>query len=327
MKYTHMPILAICLAMLSFASCNKSDYDGGNNTILANNSAELLKDFRTEPTKFTVVVGVTGEVQGPQGTFLRFYPTSFRDKNGNTITSGMVNIELTEMYAAGDMLKYHTSTNTGSALLTSGGQVFIKATKDGEEVSARKYGIGFNAALTPTGGPRSISHGHSYAPDGVITWYDGSGETGKTTTGAGPVASASITLTSGSFFMFDSCSEFNWVSCNKTHGSAFQKVTVNVKLTNESFAGNVWSVCYAGLNTERVATVLYQKSFDRNTQTGVYEGWVPTGIAQKFMLVIPRDKDTWYYFKTEQIISDGLTLNATLTKATKDEMNTAIKGF
>ena len=81
------------------------------------------------------------------------------------------------------------------------------------------------------------------------------------------------------------------------------------------------------LSSERVATTLYQESFDRTTQTGIYKGWAPMGIAQKFMVIIPYDGTKWYYYKTEQLITDGMTINATMTKADKIEMGAALAGF
>ncbi len=327
MKYAIGSIFTISVALLLTMSCNKSDYDAGNNTILGNNTSSLLDEFHVASTSFSVVAGITKEIQGPQGTFLRFYPNSFKDKDGNEISTGTVNIELTEMYAAGDILKYYTSTNTGSDLLTSGGQVLIKCTQNGDEVTPNKYGIGFNADSTPTGGARELYYGNTYAADHVVTWANVSGATGTSASGATTVSTAGISLTASRFFMFDSCTSFNWVAGQHNYSGTGQNITVKVKLTNEAFAGNVWSVVYTGLSTERVATVLYQESFDRETQTGVYKGWAPTGTAANFMLVIPRDKNNWYYYKTSQILTDGITIDATLTKATKDEMNAAIKSF
>lgn len=325
----NIPLFAFCVAMLAATACKKSSYnnDNKNLTIITDNSAALLEEFHSAPTSFSVTAGIPKEILGPQGTFLRFYPNSFRDGNGHIITSGTINIELTEMYTAGDMLKHHTSTNTGSGLLTSGGEVFIKATKDGQDVTANKYGIGFSADRTPTTGPRELFYGNTYATGGIVTWAGGDGSTGTTITGASSIASATVALTSSSYYMFDTCTAFNWVACHHTYSGTGQNITVKVKLANVSFAGNVWSTACMGLSSERVATTLYQESFDRATQTGVYKGWAPMGIAQKFMVIIPYDKSSWYYYKTEQLVTDGMTISATMTKATKIEMGVALATF
>jgi hypothetical protein len=327
MNYITKSIFAISSVLLLSTSCNKSDYDGNNNTILANNTATLLKEFHTTPASFSLVAGTTKELVGPDGTFLRFYPNSFRRSDGSTINGETVNVQLSEMYSAGDMLKNYSSTNTGTGVLTSGGQVFIKATVGGEEVYANKYGIGFNALRTPASGPRALYTGNTYAAGNIVTWAPGSGATGTTTTGAGPVSAATTSSVSGSYFMFDSCTSFNWVGCYDLYSGTFQNITIKVKLANEMFAGNVWSVVGITLPSERVATVLYQESFDRSTQTGVYKGWAPTGTVQRLMFLIPRDKSTWYYYKTEQLLTDGMTVNATLIKASKDEMDAALTLF
>ncbi len=320
------PILALCAALTLTTACKQKDYDAGNNTIIANNSAALLDEFKSTTKSFTVTAGVLKEIVGTQGTLLRFYPESFRDNSGNIINSGTINIELTEMYAGGEMLMNHSSTNTGSAVLTSGGQVYVKATKDGQEIKANKYGIGFNADRTPTSGPRELFYGNNYASDGIITWAGGDGSTGTTVTGDASVT-ASVVLPTSNYFMFDSCPVFNWVSCNHTYSGTYQDVTVKVKLANVSFSGNVWSSACVSLSTERVATMLYQVSFDPTTQTGTYRGMAPTGITSNFMVIIPRDKDNWYYYRAETAVTDGMLITATMTKATKVDMGVALSAF
>ncbi len=329
-KMKKISVFAICVALLTVTACKKSNYENTGSTninIITNNSATMLELFHTAPTSFTVTAGVPKEIVGPKGTFLRFYPNSFKDGNGTIISGGLINIELTELYTAGDMLKHHTSTNTGSDLLTSGGEVHIKCTMNGQGVSANKYGIGFNASNTPTNGPREIFYGNTYANEGIVTWGVGGGPTGTTVTGAASVSNATIALTSGSYYMFDTATAFDWVASGHNYSGTDQNITVNVKFTGISFAGNVWSTAFMGLSTERVATTFYQESFDRNTHTAVYKGWAPMGIAQKFMVVLPYNTGQWYYYKTEQLITNGMTINATMTQVTQVDMGAAIAAF
>ncbi len=327
MNYTNTAKLAVAAAALSLTACKKSNYEGGNTTILIDNTVAILKELQGSSTALSVTAGIPQEIVGPQGTFLRFYPNSFRDNNGNVITSGNVSIELTEMYKAGDMLKYYTSTTTSAAVLTSGGQVFIKATIGGNEVKVNKYGIGFPTNLTPGTGPRELFFGNTYAKDGMVTWGGSDGVLGTKVLGPGSVSTSSVVLTAGDYYMFDSCTSFNWVGCHHPYSGTGQNITVKVKLANMSFAGNVWSTAFMGLSAQRVATTMYQESFDRETQTLTYKGLAPTGVTQKFMILVPYDKNNWYYYKTEQPITDGMTIEATMTKNSKDEMAATLTAF
>lgn len=327
MKRSHKSLLTLCIALATATSCHKSNYDAGNNTIITDNNASLLEVFKPAPQSFSVIAGVPKDIVGEQGTLLRFYANSFRDKNGNIIAAGTVNIELTELYSAGDILKNHTSTTTGAGVLTSGGEVYIKATTNGEEVFPNKYGLGFSADGTPATGPRELFFGNTYATEGIVTWGSAGGPIGTTVPGKSSVSSTGTSLPTGQYYMFDSCTAFNWVAAHHDYSGSFQNITVKVKLSNVKFGGKVWSTACMGLGTERVACLLYQESFDVSTQTGVYKGWAPTGTAQKFMLMMPRDKATWYYYKTEQAITDGMTINATMTQAYKVDMETALKSF
>ena len=229
------------------------------------------------------------------------------------------------MWGTSYYLQYAHATE--ATVLTSGGQVFIKATKDGNEVKVNKYGIGYPSNLTPTTGPRELFFGNTYATDGIVTWGGSDGAIGTKVLGPGSVSTTSVVLSSGSYYMFDSCTSFNWVGCHYPYSGTGQSITVKVKLANMSFAGKVWSTAFMALSSQRVATTFYQESFDRASQTLTYKGWAPTGVAQKLMVVVPYDKNNWYYYKTEQPITDGMTVEATMTKNSKDEMAATLSAF
>jgi hypothetical protein len=197
----------------------------------------------------------------------------------------------------------------------------------GNEVKVNKYGIGFPANLTPTTGPRELYFGNTYATDGMVTWGASDGAVGTKVLGPGSVSTSAVVLTAGDYYMFDSCTTFNWVGCHHPYSGTGQNITVKVKIANMMFAGNVWSTAFMGLTAERVATTLYQVAFDRETQTLTYKGMAPTGVTQKLMVVVPYDKNNWYYYKTEQPITDGMTINATMTKNAKDEMAATLTTF
>src|SRR5690606_33285999 len=110
-------------AALLIGACNKNDTEPGPSEL-----NELFESLRSPAQSFTVTAGTEQTITGAQGTKIIFYPNSFKDAAGNTLSSGSVNISLTEVYTPGQMIAHRTTTTTNDdRLLTSGGQVLITA--------------------------------------------------------------------------------------------------------------------------------------------------------------------------------------------------------
>lgn len=131
----------------------------------------LFAGLRTEPFKFSVDAGVQSVGYGPQGTKLVFYPHSFKDASGNIISSGKIDIELTEMYTSGSMIGNNAVTTCNGQLLRSGGQVKIKATQNGKEVYANKYGIGFKQP-DASSNPMELFYSNNNSLDSTTVWEE-----------------------------------------------------------------------------------------------------------------------------------------------------------
>ena len=142
-------------------------------------------------------------------TKLTFYPNSFKDKNGNIITTGQIDIKLREMYRPGQVIANRSSTTADGRLLISGGQVYIKAYRAGQEVFPTVYGIGF--ASGGSAQPMALFYGNNNNADSIITWN-------QATPNIGTVVNGTITDTSinppAILYQFDSCTSFNWINCD-----------------------------------------------------------------------------------------------------------------
>ncbi|GAB5398648.1 MAG: hypothetical protein Aureis2KO_02330 [Aureisphaera sp.] len=139
-----MSALAVSALCLTLLSCDISDdSDTGNVNIpleidgtehmddIQNNREEALQDF-------TIDGALGGTVVGVKGTNVIFGPNAFQDANGSPI-SGNVNVELLEVYGKGDMALKRVATNGKNdngdiEALLSGGEFFVRADQNGEEV-------------------------------------------------------------------------------------------------------------------------------------------------------------------------------------------------
>jgi hypothetical protein len=177
---------------------------------------KLFKDLRSVPERQCVTAGVSQTVTFKKGTKLIFYPNSFKDKAGNIITSGTVCLEVTEMYKPGDMIANRATTMSDEGILQSGGQVYIKATKNGEEVFANKYGIAY-LQPAPSEQPMNLYYGDRSNSDSLVIWTSANISLAGTSTTKTTKTSDSVGLgyLYPMHYVFDSCSKLQFINCDR----------------------------------------------------------------------------------------------------------------
>jgi len=116
--------LALCLiAAIIVIACKKSS---SNNTVPTTSLNQLFAGLNSIPENFTVTAGRDTIIYGTSdSTLLHFYTNSFKDANGNVITSGTIYVQLTEMYKAGEMIRNRATTVANGHILQSCGQINI----------------------------------------------------------------------------------------------------------------------------------------------------------------------------------------------------------
>ncbi len=173
---------------------------------------QLFSALRYTPQTFSVTAGQMTTVHGASGTLLTFYPNSFKDVNGNLITGGTVQLKLVEMYKPGSMIANRAITIDNNGILQSGGEVYISATRNNQEVYANKYRIGFKSN-GPVSQVMALFYGNANNPDSLVTWPLAPViATGSYVTGTINVQDSA--QGSGTYFLFDSCTSFHWINCD-----------------------------------------------------------------------------------------------------------------
>ncbi len=329
MRFPNQLLLAaVCAVSLFTASCHREPNvvsTPTNATLSKTDAMQALNSLRSTPQNFTVTAGVYKRIKGAEGTLLTFYPNSFKDKNGNLITSGNVNIELVEMYKPGDMIANRTATVTENGVLTSGGEIDIRATMGGQEVFANKYGVGFKSAA-PASKPMELYYGEANNADSITTWATRKMGQSDSASGTGYVTDSSLALWEAAYFLFDSCTSFEPINCDHPYNASSAYVTINVVFPDNTFktAYSQLSLAFPSLN---VATIMGSFEFNTNAHTMKFQGWVPTGGDCKFVLLIPKSISTFHYFEKTVTMSDGLTVNATMTQLSMDEVKAKLKAL
>ena len=333
------------LAIMIIASCTKN-YTSSGTISVPMPINQLFAGLRTTPQSINVTAGRDTVVYGAQGTRLHFYVNSFKDATGHILTTGTVNLQLTEMYKSGDMIANHTTTMANGQILQSGGQISMTATMNGQTVSANTYGLGFKRA-TPAIAPMAIFYGGTANSDSITTW------TQADTTGIGVAAEATIQLmdtTGGSAtawqgYLFDSCTNFTFANCDWFYNTDSSEVPVSVVLPDTSFNSSNTQVYLVLPNVNRwggtADTFTAVLSSDQgyggnnysaatNTMKIISEGnfnIVPAGLQYELVVITIKNGQYYYWQITGTVPHAGISATAVMAPDTHADVMTKLQAL
>jgi hypothetical protein len=334
MKRTYLAVFAIfSIAVIIAISCKKN----ANNNGTAIPISQLFAGLKTAPQNFTVTAGQSQTIIGSDSTVINFYPYSFKDKNGNIITSGTVDIQLIEMYKPGDMIANQTSTTAAGQLLQSGGQVNITATINGEEVFANKYGIAFKQK-SQSNAQMQLFYGNNPGADSITTWSIS--DTTKNGTKSYCISKGDTTHNPYAdtsyhyrywpdlYYIFDSCTSFNgMVNCDRFNGDLPFWSTIAINFSDNSFLSPYNAlliyIVYPTLNCTQSFNGGHNSS--GTSTTGSYQ--LPQGRNIDIVIVAYKDGTYYYYQQTDIPVAATITVNAAMAADTRGDIVSRLQGL
>lgn len=269
-KYTVLLTLLPVLAMAVFTSCNKESTSGGvlppddtsTDKLILSNLFGGTK-VMTPVQEYEVPAGAFRIIHGNAKTRLTFYPNSFKDEHGNTISSGQIKIRMVEMYRPGQVIANRSTTTADGRLLRSGGQVYIRAYRGGKEVFPRVYGIGFPTSNTNQPFPMQLFYGGNAKADSTVAWTKSADLPGTRVTI--PFLDT-FTVPNNLLFQFDSCTRFGWVNCDDFYDIAGRELT-NIYMVSKDSVGLSAKNTQVFLVFPTINSVSYMQHFDPATHT------------------------------------------------------------
>jgi len=264
-KYTRFFTLLSVAAAAMFASCKKESNSGGTLPPMDSTTEKLILSnlfggtkTMTSVQEYEIAAGQLQVVRALAKTRLVFYPNSFKDQNGNTITSGQIKIRIIEMYTPGQVIANRSTTTADGRLLYSGGQVYVKAYRAGQELLPRVYGIGFPVANTNQAPPMRLFYGNNNNADSTVTWTKANENSGTFVTNTFLDTNVQPNIV---YYQFDSCTNFNWINCDEFYNiSGIELTDINI-VSKDSLGLNHKNtqvfLVFPGLNA-----VTYMQNFD-----------------------------------------------------------------
>ncbi|MFD2564003.1 hypothetical protein [Aquimarina rubra] len=327
-KQTMINFLLLGFAMLFLASCSSND----DNDIIIEQvlgglelEAEILENREEAVQIFTLNDG-TGQVYGEEGTILYFPPGSIVDQNGDPVT-GNVTVELIEIYDKAKMLLTKMPTNgkrpNGDVeTLISGGEFFINATQNGEQLEVAN-GFQLFAPADEFDEDMRLFNGLDNDCDGDdlecdIVWEEDEQGGLEPMQREGPNGEGVSGY--GGFL-----SNFGWTNIDRWYNDPRPKTVLYVDVPEgfDNTNSNVY-VSYDGEPTALALLDIY------NPDTGLFSehyGLIPIGLEVHIIFVSVQDDQYVYAIQGATIEEDHVEVIGSTSTGTEAELVALINGL
>ncbi|MDF2187828.1 hypothetical protein [Paraflavitalea sp. CAU 1676] len=258
---------------------------------------------------------------GEKGTKVNFPANAFVDGDG-AIVSGTVTVTLKEVLSKKDVLLSGVMTESNGKLLESGGELEIKANKDGKNLR-------INPQLGDKGIQVEVPKVMNQRDMGLFVQEkrDPGPNGGGTGTGGGQTQQTPTTWVPAPYYPFGNGPNsytftlpgFTWVNCDRFYSDPNPKTTVTVSpVFQDNNLVSDLQVILVFKNISTVITFPYNNSIQKFES---YQNSLPIG-SQAHLVLIGKDSDGFIQFGTQSItISANQHIDAPIHKSTQAEVD------
>lgn len=279
--YSKLILALFCIGISVLYSCSADN-------ILPDDSAklkEMTDDWRYLPRHFSIDPTRDTQIVASAGTVLTFPAGSFLYSDGTPVTSGMVMVELIELYKPKDFILNQTSTVTvGERAFISGGQVWINAkASDGRALQSAGYHIAFRQ--DPERVDPELTMNYFYAvPRGVDGWLRWrSTPSGTEALPRNGDYDGLVPDTMKDFYyIFEALDQFAWINCDQFVPTDDATTGLRAKLDMSGFDLTNSTVVFV---MPTINSVVPARSYDASTLTfinGSIE--IPEGTSVRVLM-------------------------------------------
>jgi hypothetical protein len=300
---------ALLAVSLLAASCQKELSIEKNQEL----GPDLLAYFEARqpaPQKFTVQSGSQSLIEGQKGTRLVFPAHAFVTQSGAPV-SGAVDIEFKEVYEVWEMVLHNKFTQVGRTPIESGGQFFLRATQNGQELKVAS-GVSLTAVL-PTQNPlpgMQVFNGNRFdsAGQSIFSW----------TLASDPAANSVLlgqdTLGVRNYIM--QFNELNWINCDRFLSEPIAEMQARIA----NYVSGEEPIVLLHL-TGRKSIMYVWKAGGR-----VYKNLAPEGAPGTFIAFSNRDGQLYATFQAVQLQS-GQEYPLTLAPMPEEEFQQRLRSL
>ncbi len=288
------------LSVVLFSNCSKKRLEDNPemNTYASLNS--YLDTKKQQEQTFEINSNGTGPIIGQQGTAIFQSADIFMYPNGDSVHYPYY-VGLIELYTPKDMIYYQMPTYGSNHILTTGGEIHVRAYKDSTDLVLRPGK--FYITYFPTSQPDSsmkIFHGNTLGS--IVDWTQSS-----------DFIQISID-SSGNYFYRSYVSALGWINGDYFANYSGNMTTISFTSSTDSLSNVGIFIYFTGLKS--VMQVYNQTSAS-----------VPIGASVKIICIAADANMTPYYYYEETSISQNMSIDVTMTQTTDTDLETLLDNF
>ncbi|OQP64846.1 hypothetical protein A3860_19010 [Niastella vici] len=311
MKASLLSAAILATAIVSVTACKKD-----KSTPNYAKADDFMASHAIKEQSFSGNAAAGFTITGKDGTKVTFSPNAFVDGNGNVV-SGNVTVTLKEVLSKKDVLFSGVMTESNGQLLESGGEILVKAQKDGADLR-------INPALQNDGARVEIPKAMNKKDMGLFV--QDKRQQGGATGGNQPQQSP-YTWNPAPYYPFGngpnsysfSLPSFTWVNCDRFYSDPNPKTTITaLPAFQDNNQVTDLQVMLVFKNITTVITLPYDFTVQKFQS---YQNSLPIGL-QADLIIIGKDSDGYIQFGTQPItISANMHIDAPIHKATQAEVD------
>jgi len=289
-------VAILLLVIILISSCSKKRLEDNPALKTYSSLNSYLDSKKQQEQTFEVDSLGTTPIIGQQGTVIYQSADIFMYPNGDSVHYPYY-VGLIELYTPKDMIYYQMPTYGSNHILTTGGEIHVRAYKDSIELVLRPGK--FYITYFPTSQPDSsmkIFHGSTSS---VVDWIQ--------STDYIQIQTDSL----GNYSYRGYVSALGWINCDYFATYSGNMSTVNFSSTTDSLT-NVGIFIYFP-NLKSVMQVYNQTSQS-----------IPEGSAVKIICIASDANLTPYYYYEETTIGSSNNINVTMAQTTDADLETLL---
>ncbi len=286
-------IILYCLAsslgfLFILSSCTKRPAEDITPTRTDNSFNNFFASQRNERQAFTINSNVDNVITGASGTKVYIGGGTLRNLTGGQIT-GNVTITLKEVFKLSDMILNNAPTMSNGEILTSGGEVFVSATQNGQELTLESNTTFFISIPAPNGTTDSMNVFIGEDSSGVIAWEPVNADTVNSNTTI-PIVRSQASLDTAAYYnnadwaivnqinqYVVRSNKFGWINCDYFY--SFQN-TCSLTTTCDTIYKTPYTKVYFAIPATNSTGYLYV-----NAQSNFYIPEIPDATALKIVAI------------------------------------------
>lgn len=312
MKASLLSAAILATAIVSVTACKKD-----KSTPNYAKADDFMASHAIKEQSFTGNAATGFTITGEKGTKVTFAPNVFIDANGNPV-SGNVTVTLKEVLSKKDVLFSGVLTESNGQLIESGGEILVKAKKDGADLR-------LNPALQNDGARVEIPKVMNNKDMGLFV--QDKRQQGGANGNQQPQNQSPYTWYPAPYYPFGngpnsysfSLPSFTWVNCDRFYSDPNPKTTITaLPAFQDNNQVTDLQVMLVFKNITTVITLPYDNTVQKFQS---YQNSLPIGL-QADLVIIGKDSDGFIQFGTQTItISANMHINAPVHKATQAEVD------